>query len=196
MSGKEKRVTQKNPKSKFTVEEDKRLRSIVARVGEGRWEEIAKMMPGRNQRQCHDRWMYYLSPNVNNAPWSEEEEHLLVHLVNNLGPHWVKIASMFDRRTDTQIKNKWNVLKRRIEQSKFNQVYNEKKSEPVSPPQVLTQEPQFTPKAEDLQKENQQSVFEEPIVCERPTSIDFDFPLSFGDGLFDEEPFGLDFESI
>ena len=103
------------PKVKFTPSEDNLLRKLVAKYGENKWEEVASQIPGRNIRQCHDRWFYYLNPNVKKTPWTEEEENLLFKCVKEIGPHWVRITRFFEGRTDTQIKNKWNVLKRRME---------------------------------------------------------------------------------
>ena len=118
--------TRKKPgqKVKFTLSEDNLLQKLVEKMGDTNWVEIAAMIPGRNPRQCHDRWFYYLSPNVKKTPWTEEEELLLCKCVREIGPHWVRISRMFEGRTDTQIKNKWNVLKRRID---FDHVYTEKK---------------------------------------------------------------------
>ena len=106
---------QHRPKNKFTLSEDALLKSLVLKYGENKWDDIANILVGRNARQCRDRWEYYLSPKVNNAPWTDEEEARLVKLVNEIGFHWVRIARLFPGRTDTQIKNKWNVLKRRMD---------------------------------------------------------------------------------
>ena len=106
---------QRVQKKKFTISEDALLRTLVKKYGDNDWERIAELMGGRNVRQCKDRWEYYLSPNVNNSPWTEEEEAKLVRLVNEIGFRWVKISKFFQGRTDTQIKNKWNVLKRRMD---------------------------------------------------------------------------------
>ena len=110
-----------SPKVKFTQSEDTLLKKLVSKYGENKWEEIASQIPGRNTRQCHDRWFYYLNPNVKKGPWTEEEEKMLFKCVKEIGPHWVRISKLFEGRTDTQIKNKWNVLKRRMEYDKqFN----------------------------------------------------------------------------
>ena len=101
-------------KNKFDEEEDKALSELVAKYGEENWELISSKMPNRNVRQCHDRWVYYLSPNVNNEPWTEEEELQLINLVNTVGVHWVKISKLHGKRTDVQIKNRWNIIKRRM----------------------------------------------------------------------------------
>ena len=99
---------------KFSPDEDQRLRELVKQFGEKDWDEIAANMKGRNERQCHDRWTYYLSPNINNSPWTKEEDDLLLDLSKKLNYKWVKISKHFKGRNDTQIKNRWNTLKKKL----------------------------------------------------------------------------------
>jgi hypothetical protein len=98
-------------KNKFTQEEDEKLRLMVKIYGEENWKDISLNMNSKNPRQCHDRWIYYLSPNVNNNPWSPEEEKKLVKLIQEFGRKWTKISKEFPGRNDIQIKNKWNKIK-------------------------------------------------------------------------------------
>ena len=77
-------------------------------------------MVGRNARQCHDRWKYYLSPKINHAPWTEEDDRNLIKAYTELNGKWVNIAKRFKGRTDTQIKNRWNTLNRIMYLPKIN----------------------------------------------------------------------------
>ncbi|EAY04124.1 Myb-like DNA-binding domain containing protein [Trichomonas vaginalis G3] len=107
------------PKNKFTLSEDNALRVLVEKFGESNWDLISNMIQTRNSRQCRDRWEYYLAPKLNKNPWSEEEDKKLIHLIRTVGPHWVKVSKYFDGRTDTQIKNRWNILKRKLSNEKY-----------------------------------------------------------------------------
>ena len=102
-----------HPKQQFTIEEDMKLQSLVNNFGDKNWDLIAKCMGNRNERQCKERWTKYLSPNINNSPWSEEEDRLLVTKIEEMGQKWVKISKFFNNRTDANLKNRWNVLVRR-----------------------------------------------------------------------------------
>ncbi|EAX89823.1 Myb-like DNA-binding domain containing protein [Trichomonas vaginalis G3] len=108
----------KRGKNKFTLAEDAALQTLVKKYGECDWSTISRIIRTKNSRQCHDRWFYYLTPKLNRGPFTEEEDNKLVQLEKKYGQHWVKIAKHFSGRTDTQIKNRWNVLKRRIENEK------------------------------------------------------------------------------
>ena len=105
-------VNKRIKRNKFTPEEDLALKTLVAQFGEYNWERIASHMPNRNERQCHDRWIYYLSPNINNEPFTKEEDELLFKLVSQMGGMWVQISKKFNKRSDKQIKNRWNLLKK------------------------------------------------------------------------------------
>lgn len=103
-------MTRNRVNCRFSAKEDKHLADLVARYGENDWKTIANKMPGRNKRQCKDRWTRYLSPNVNNGPWTEEEENKLINLVHSLDHRWTEIAKHFQGRNDSQIKNRYHIL--------------------------------------------------------------------------------------
>ena len=109
----------KRTNRKFSKEEDNRLKELVREYGENSWDDIALQMKDRNIRQCHDRWFFYLSPKINNAPWTEEEDKKLIKYAEQLNGKWVQIAKHFKGRNDTQIKNRWNSLKKRITLPEF-----------------------------------------------------------------------------
>jgi hypothetical protein len=104
----------RHPRCRFSQSEDELLVKAVAELGPGDWYRIARRLSGRNARQCKDRWMSYLSPAVGNAPWTPEEDQLLICMYNELGPLWKFIASFFTARTDTNVKNRWQLMQRRI----------------------------------------------------------------------------------
>ena len=112
MSKSETRTGKPHPKSKFTPEEDLKLKRIIFQFGDSDWNLISRLMNNRNQRQCRERWQKYLSPFVRFDPWTPEEDKLLNKLVNDFGQKWVKISQFFKNRTDINVKNRWMVLKR------------------------------------------------------------------------------------
>ena len=103
-----------HPKSKFSEEEDEKLRTLIAEHGDSDWHLIASKMETRNPRQCRERWRNYLCPEVENGPWSEEEDRMLDDIYAMYGPKWKFIATFFPRRTDINIKSRWQVHVRRV----------------------------------------------------------------------------------
>jgi hypothetical protein len=42
------------------------------------WKQVASLIEGRTNKDCRKRWVYSLSPNINNGPWLKSESALLV----------------------------------------------------------------------------------------------------------------------
>lgn len=115
--------TMKKPISrhKFSQEEDALLRRLVEEQGTSNWRQISELMPGRNPRQCRERWKNYLAPGIRNDPWTEAEDYLLEEKVRELGPQWSRIAKCFDNRTDINVKNRWVTRESRINRAQPNE---------------------------------------------------------------------------
>jgi hypothetical protein len=100
------------PHSKFTQADDHRLRMLVDEFGVTDWGVISAQMGDRNQRQCRERWINYLAPSLNMAPWTPAEDLLLLQKQREFGCKWVRIAHFFPNRTDAMVKNRFNRLRR------------------------------------------------------------------------------------
>lgn len=96
------------PRRKFTDEEDKVLKSAVNVFGTSNWKIIASLVPGRNPRQCRDRYTNYLAPGLVRLEWSDEEDKLLAEKFKEFGPKWTKIRQYFPTRSANDIKNRYN----------------------------------------------------------------------------------------
>lgn len=91
----------------FTAEEDEKLTEIMNRKNFVSWETVSKEIPGRNARQCRDRWLNYLAPSIRHDPWTHEEDIILVDKINQYGTKWSLITKFFEGRSDNRIKNRW-----------------------------------------------------------------------------------------
>ena len=126
--------------AKWTKKEDEILRKLVEMCPSFNWVWISSKFINRNPRQCQERWNYYLSPDVNNSPWTKEEDELLLEKYKKMGSQWKKIAAFFNNRTNTNVKNRWISIQRENERKLKCETMKIIFS-PLSEPQTLTEIP-------------------------------------------------------
>lgn len=108
-------------KENWTETEDKLLLSLVDKYGAKNWTEIATSFPNRLGKQCRERWYNHLSPEVNKAKWTEQEDQVLLNAYMEFGSRWSIIANYLPGRTDNSIKNHYNsTIKRKLKNNELN----------------------------------------------------------------------------
>ena len=102
--------TGKTPKKRaFTPEEDSMILMLLSQSKEMSWKEISQYIPGKTTRQSRERYQTYLAPGINQSPWTQEEDSLLLKKYNEIGPKWAEISKFFNGRSANALKNRFNV---------------------------------------------------------------------------------------
>ncbi|CAL4917881.1 unnamed protein product [Urochloa decumbens] len=107
-------------RGQWIPEEDTMLRGLVEQHGKRAWSDIAKEFPGRIGKQCRERWINHLDPEIKNTAWTEDEELLLVKYHKKFGKKWVKIAKCIPGRSENSIKNQWYAAERSLDTKRKN----------------------------------------------------------------------------
>lgn len=95
-------------KGSWTGEEDQIIIDYVSEHGKKSWTKLAERLPGRIGKQCRERYINHLDPDINRAPFTADEDKRIIELHNAYGNKWSKIASFMPNRTCNAIKNRWN----------------------------------------------------------------------------------------
>jgi hypothetical protein len=103
-------------KGNWTCEEDQMLKDWVEANGTTKWAKCSDLISGRSGKQCRERWLNSLNPDVKKGDWSNEEDTLIFTLYNQLGPRWSEIAKSIKGRTENSVKNRFYSSVRRMQQ--------------------------------------------------------------------------------
>ncbi|EAY14615.1 Myb-like DNA-binding domain containing protein [Trichomonas vaginalis G3] len=114
-------------RKRFSPEEDERLKMLVNTMENVHWKEIAEHMPGRNARQCRDRYNNYLFKEIINKPWTQQEDEVIMNLFELVGPKWSLIAKSLSGRSGNNVKNRWyKFLKKNLKNFHKNSIQKNK----------------------------------------------------------------------
>jgi hypothetical protein len=70
-------------------------------------------LPGRNVRQCRDRWFHYLADLPSRCRWSINEDILLRRVMRRFGGSPKQVMAFFPDRTLQEVRWRWNFIKSR-----------------------------------------------------------------------------------
>ncbi|KAF8928625.1 hypothetical protein BGZ58_009533 [Dissophora ornata] len=93
-------------KGTWTTAEEEILLEAVRELSNENWHAVAMKVPGRNAKQCMQKWQTDLDPQINRLPWTPEEDEKLVEAYHTFGNSWQQIAKMVETRTWYQCYNR------------------------------------------------------------------------------------------
>ena len=95
-------------KGAWSKEEDDLVLRRVALYGQHNWAEVAKGVPGRDRKQCRERYLNHLFPDVKKDAWAKDEDVTIARLHGIYGNAWADIARCLGNgRSPNAVKNRW-----------------------------------------------------------------------------------------
>jgi len=126
------KTSSKRTRRIFSERDDFLLMIAVRCHPHSSWVQISSFVPGRTARQCRERWVNYLAPDVCQLPWSAEEDQQLLEFIEKNGKKWSQMLPLFPSRSYSNVKNRWySVLK------------NQKRSQIIEPPEKNISDPEL-----------------------------------------------------
>jgi hypothetical protein len=76
------------------------------------WDSVAAKVGNHNAKQCRERWLVKLNPEVRRSPFEKWEDDLIRSERLRIGNHWALIAQRLPGRTACSVKNRWYTVLR------------------------------------------------------------------------------------
>jgi hypothetical protein len=96
----------------WTAEDDEALIRAVSVPGAIVWNIVALQIGAHTAKQCRERWLVKLNPDVRRSPFEKWEDDLIQSERQRIGNHWSVIAQFLPGRTACSVKNRWYTVLR------------------------------------------------------------------------------------
>lgn len=74
-------------------------------------------------KQCRERWLNHLNPDINKTPFSTEEDILIIEQQKLQGNRWACIANMLHGRTENSVKNRFKQILKKFCDTKYGKSF-------------------------------------------------------------------------
>lgn len=124
-------------KGNWTSDEDEILLAWVRDNGATKWTECSKQIRGRCGKQCRERWVNILNPDVKKGNWTDEEQLLIFDNLHKYFTSWSAMSKVLPGRTENSIKNYFYSSVRRLKSNPITHFIKELHiTKRVSPSQI------------------------------------------------------------
>lgn len=127
-------------KGSWSQEEDELLEQAIGDKESISWEYVASKVKTHTPKQCRERWLVKLNPEVRRSPFEQWEDEIILSERQRIGNHWSLIAQLLPGRTSCSVKNRWYTWLRFQNYSPYNEMSHQVITDPkrVCLPQVCT----------------------------------------------------------
>lgn len=73
-------------------------------------ENIQPVRIERNGKQCRERWVNFLNPEIKKVPFSTDEDIFILEKKLEIGNRWAEIIKEMPGRTENNVKNRYNMM--------------------------------------------------------------------------------------
>lgn len=99
--------------------EDEELIRLIRENGTRQWSQIAatfnaNLGANRNGKQCRERWVNFLNPEIKKDPFTLAEDVLILEKRLSIGNKWSEIIKEMPGRTENNVKNRFNMMFKNI----------------------------------------------------------------------------------
>jgi len=102
-------------KRRWTPDENELLQRLVEQYGASRWNRFEQHFAGRKGINIRAHWKHHFESAESKRPFTAADDAKLLAAYTLYGPQWSRIAKSMDRRIDNDLKNRFQMLKRRSE---------------------------------------------------------------------------------
>lgn len=92
-------------KQNWSHREDKIIIEWVKLSKNKNWHQCAELLESRSGKQCKERWINYLNPEVKKGKWNVEEHVRYIELLLKKGCDWQYISNGLKSRPENLVKN-------------------------------------------------------------------------------------------
>jgi hypothetical protein len=96
----------------WTPDEDETLIRLLSEQPHPSWNAISSRIGTHTAKQCRERWLVKLNPDVRRSPFEKWEDVLIQTERQRIGNQWSLIAQLLPGRTACSVKNRWYTVLR------------------------------------------------------------------------------------
>lgn len=110
-------------KGNWNEEEDLILIKWGERHGNKKWDQCVKILKERNEKECQERWINILNPELIKGKWQVEEQIKLFAYLVIFGCSWGKVSNHLKTRSEQVIKTFFYSCLRIIRTNEFYKIF-------------------------------------------------------------------------